>query len=129
MRRWLALFLFVLMPLQFTWGVAAAYCGHEGGPERSREPSSLSAHFGHHEHQHESAAAADPQADKLKLGKQGSPLPDNDCDYCHLGAAKPLALVPAPLPLPGAQTLVDTAEPPFSSRAPDHPDRPNWRIA
>lgn len=30
MRRWFALFLFVMLPLQFTWTAVAAYCAHEG---------------------------------------------------------------------------------------------------
>lgn len=120
MRRWLNIILLVLMPLQFTWVAAAIYCQHESASEVS--------HFGHHEH---------PQGDNAHHGlakksngedKSGKLAVDGDCDFCHFGA-KPL-FVPGGVPdLAGAQIMPELAEPMFSTRAPDHPDRPNWRIA
>jgi hypothetical protein len=48
MRKLLALLLISLLSLQASWAAAASYCRHEQGPAAK--------HFGHHEHQHESAA-------------------------------------------------------------------------
>lgn len=127
MRRWLTLFLLVLMPLQFTWGAASVYCQHEPAPEAR--------HFGHHTHQHgdgDGAHAASADAKKLAdadKSKPGKLAPDNDCGQCHHSAFKPVAAVSAALNDLGAQVQQGLAEPAFSSRSPDHPDRPNWRIA
>ena len=67
MRRWLAVFLLVFLPLQFTWSVAAAYCQHESGNVQ---------HFGHHEHKH----AGDAGAKDAKKAPSGI---DEDCAFCH----------------------------------------------
>lgn len=49
MRRWLTVFLLILLPLQLSWAVAATYCAHEADPAVN--------HIGHHQHRHETAAA------------------------------------------------------------------------
>lgn len=129
MRRWLTLFLLVLMPLQFTWGAAAVYCQHEPAPQTR--------HFGHHVHEHGDAAHHGQPSQKTDLkqaadadkSKPGKLAPDNDCGQCHHSAFKPVAAVAPALSAPGAQVQQGLAEPAFSSRSPDHPDRPNWRIA
>ena len=126
MRRWLTVFLLVLLPLQFSWGAAAVYCQHEPAPE--------SRHFGHHVHEHGDAAHQGQQADLKKSAdadksKPAKLAPDNDCGQCHHSAFKPVTAVAASLNVPGAQVLRGLSDPAFSSRSPDHPDRPNWRIA
>ena len=123
MRRWLSIFLLVLMPFQFTWGAAAAYCEHESSSEAS--------HFGHHVHSHadvgQQAQGKKPQpSDKTKLGKASL---DNDCGTCHLSAAKPVSGSSMALANLSAQVMRGLSEQVFSTRAPDHPERPNWRIA
>lgn len=123
MRRWLSILLLVLMPLQFTWGAAAAYCEHE--------TSSEARHFGHHEHAHadggQQAQGKKPApGDKLKPAKSGL---DSDCGACHLSAAKPVSVTSLALAAPVAQILRGLGQQVFSTRAPDHPERPNWRIA
>ena len=72
MRRWLAVFLLVFLPLQFTWSVAAAYCQHESGNVQ---------HFGHHEHKH----AGDAGAKDAKKAPSGI---DEDCAFCHAGCGR-----------------------------------------
>ena len=79
MRRWLSIFLLLLLPLQFTWAAAATYCQHE------REVDTQ--HFGHHQHEH--AADADDNGDPSKIGKLAG-FSDVDCSSCHLGSAKPV---------------------------------------
>ncbi len=48
MRRWLAIFLLVFIPLQFTWAAASAYSQHENWDAAN--------HFGHHAHEHKMSA-------------------------------------------------------------------------
>ncbi len=92
MRRWLTIFLLVLLPLQFSWAVAATYCQHE---------SRTSGHIGHHEHRHqadasggaETASGGDSSTDDEGANKRKAALAgiDGDCDYCHFSLAKPIA--------------------------------------
>mgnify|MGYP001396302856 CR=1 FL=1 len=112
MRRLLALFLLVLLPLQFSWASVAAYCQHEAGSQAQ--------HFGHHDHQHQDVDKQDKTEGKLPGGV------DYDCSACHAGCAVALnSAVPA---LISAYTsdVVDgywftIASPPVSE-----PERPNW---
>jgi hypothetical protein len=46
MRRYLAIFLLVLLPLQYSWAAMASYCEHE--------TSVTAKHPGHHTHDHAS---------------------------------------------------------------------------
>ena len=45
MRRWLFIFLLLVLPFQMVWAAAAPYCAHEVNPSAKK-------HFGHHEHKH-----------------------------------------------------------------------------
>jgi hypothetical protein len=128
MRRWLSFLLLVLLPFQFTWSVAASYCGHES--------AASTRHVGHHVHQHVDAAVKDAKASKASQSSSEAPLKapakltlDTDCGTCHLSAAKSVPGVDAVLPVPAAQVLTPIQAARFSTRAPDHPERPNWRIA
>lgn len=89
MRKVVAIFLLVLLPLQWGAALAASYCKHEA--------ASGQAHFGHHEHSRapkqavpnasdggvvlpsasDSGAAADVSVELAS---------DADCSICHLGA-------------------------------------------
>jgi hypothetical protein len=123
MRRWLSIILLVLMPFQFTWGAAAAYCEHESSKETR--------HFGHHVHTH-GEAGLQAQGKKPLPGDKNTPEKpglDNDCGTCHLSGAKPVSssiVVVAALATDAMSSLIEQM---FSTRAPDHPERPNWRIA
>ena len=68
MRRLLVLLFAFLLPLQFAWGVAAAYCQHES------PTSQAAAHVGHHEHVHKG---------ELEKPAGGKLVVDNDCGVCH----------------------------------------------
>ncbi|UXH77394.1 cobalt-zinc-cadmium resistance protein [Roseateles amylovorans] len=135
MRRWIHVFLLLVLPLQFSWGVAATYCQHEASPR--------AAHFGHHTHQHRdsgvdatsktSAKTSDP-SDKtskvnghadgsVKLTKLSA---DGDCGTCHFGSAKPVHGACAVDVIPARMGVDAVAALSFKSRAPDHPERPNW---
>ncbi|TXI25184.1 MAG: hypothetical protein E6Q67_01495 [Roseateles sp.] len=129
MRRWLCLLLMVLLPLQFSWAVAAAYCGHEAG--------GAARHVGHHAHEHAASkaeAGASPQAEhahQVPLKKTGSTPAglDNDCGTCHLSLAKPLIAQASTLPPPVHARPEAEPAPALKSRGPDRRDRPNWRLA
>ncbi len=73
MRRWLAIVLLALLPLQFSWAAVAAYCGHESGEQVQ--------HLGHHDHQHAGQTSSD--AGSLPMDQDGPAAFDFDCGHCH----------------------------------------------
>jgi hypothetical protein len=113
MRRWFAVLLLVLLPLQFSWAAVAAYCQHE--------PEGQPTHLGHHEHRHDGAEASKAGAEKSAL-----PQVDLDCAQCHAYCAA-LPVVAAP-----ALPLWQATRPPIGEaalRAPaaaERPERPQW---
>lgn len=124
-RRFLAIFMLVVLPFQFSWAAAASYCAHESSPD--------AAHFGHHEHQHhadgsdlepvvaDEAAGADAQDGKASGGT------DLDCGQCHSssGAMQTLALaVPAPILAAAPSTAPEEFR---GAHAATRPERPQWR--
>ncbi|WP_432261361.1 cation efflux protein, CzcI family [Cupriavidus sp. TMH.W2] len=120
MQRLILILLALVLPLQFAWAGAAAYCRHEVA-------GSAKAHLGHHEHQHKANGgkqdkAAGQAEDNAKLG-----VPDPDCGVCHI-ASLPFARADAP----DVQTMrrVELAppapQPGFSSHSARAPDRPQW---
>lgn len=110
MRRWFAILLLVLLPLQALWAAAAPYCAHEENP--------TSMHVGHHTHEHQDAQGDSGSSEGL-AGNHA------DCQVCHggAGALPPALMAPAPTeleahPAPGVAML---PAPPFFRL-----DRPNW---
>ncbi|MEJ8822203.1 hypothetical protein WKW80_09140 [Variovorax humicola] len=111
MRRWLALFMLVLLPLLSGWSAAAAYCGDE--------PVGRPAHLGHHVDAHDHGNA-DAKPDNLKDGPA-----DAHCDHCHSPGALLLpdgtngqrADQAQPAPMPNVALRVPPKSP---------PDRPKW---
>jgi cytochrome c5 len=108
------LFVFVvslLLPLQFAWSAASAYCQHETTERQSQ-------HFGHHFHAHKGEAKKSPDS---KL------MADSDCASCHASAA---AAIPTQLDGCDFEAASLSAEvvasPPFSSALARAPDRPQW---
>lgn len=124
MRRWFTIFLLILLPCQFTWAAAAAYCQHE--------KSTSARHIGHHEHEHK-AHADTPQpskhADGKTAGSDAKLVFDEDCGVCQLSAVKPFAAKPLHLPVATSPVMGGPLTPPPSSQDPDRHERPNWRIA
>lgn len=113
MRRWLTIFLLLLLPMQLSWAVGTAYCKHETG--------AAAQHFGHHEHQHK--ANADDNAQKSKA------TVDADCSTCHAGCVTAIFDATS---LPAMLMAVDMYfghQFHFSSRPLSLPERPNWVLA
>ena len=116
MRRWLAILMLALLPLQFSWAAVAVYCGHESDPQAQ--------HLGHHEHQHNGQATADHDS---APANQSAPAGfDFDCGHCHGTCAS----MPAPAdnlaPLTLVSHPVTSVEVSLRSLAQSPPERPQW---
>ena len=123
MRRFFAIVLLVLLPLQFSWAAVESYCGHEtqAGIE----------HFGHHDHKHHASsdlvkldANSDVTADAVD-GKAPGAM-DLDCGHCH-GTCSMALNLPSVLPVtlstaPPIATLDECG----GAHAPTRPERPQW---
>jgi hypothetical protein len=133
MRRFVAILLLMLLPLQAIWAAAAPYCQHEDG--------AASHHLGHHEPEHRHATALDapqatdaPQAmdamhasDHGDQSSQGSDAASthSDCHVCHGGTVLTHEVRAMPLMATTAQAAPTVAHglpvPPT-----ERPERPKW---
>lgn len=121
MRRALLVLLLFLLPLQFCWAAAAAYCDHEEGPNRT--------HFGHHQHHHNSphrTAASDPAKDAKTKVPFGD---DDDCAYCHMVFAQAVITADNGLPVLTPEQPEFSYRLDFRSHIPPPPDMPVRRLA
>jgi hypothetical protein len=111
MLRSFLVFVAFLLPLQFVWSAASAYCQHERSEQQSK-------HFGHHFHAHKGEAKKDSDS---KL------MADSDCASCNANVA---AVIPTQLDGRDFEAASLSAEvvasPPFSSALARAPDRPQW---
>lgn len=114
MKKLLLIFLLVILPFQFSWAAAAAYCQHEEGQTVQ--------HFGHHSHQHQA------KADKTE-GQSGSLQTDTDCGYCHLSCQASVPAAPPDIPPAVGPTYTQLPPLSYSSHIPDGPRRPDRRLA
>lgn len=114
MRRWLSIFILVMLPFQFSWAASASYCQHETGK--------LASHFGHHDHKHQQPAGESGEASK---GKLAGALDVADCHF-HFQCAVDL---PAVLVMPivvGSQPPTDWTAADGIAPVPSRPERPQW---
>lgn len=110
-KKFLLILLLVILPFQFSWAVAGAYCQHEQG--------AASQHFGHHAHQHQ--GKADISNTKGDAGKFHS-----DCSSCHgAGCVVFAATVPAIDLLPPGREYTEPRPFSYTSHIPDGPRRPD----
>ena len=108
MRRLFVLLLALLLPLQFAWAGAAAYCQHEGDTARA-------VHVGHHDHVHQGKAS------------DGKSLTDVDCNVCNAAVTPLMLAAPLAQALPSMPaTLRGHDAPPLPSAHTRAPDRPQW---
>ncbi|WP_420995345.1 cation efflux protein, CzcI family [Cupriavidus sp. 30B13] len=136
MRRFLILLFVLLLPLQFAWAGAAAYCSHDSQHDGANAVAKW--HFGHHSHAHRANIA--DAADTTKTADHGSPdgkdgsgkvkLPDLDCAVCHFaGAQLVLPDFAGPGPHFGVAISYRSLAPSFLSAPGATPDRPQWSLA
>jgi hypothetical protein len=115
MRRYLAIFLLVLLPLQFSWAALAGYCEHE--------TAVTAEHPGHHSHDH--ATVDHPETAQ---NSAQSACVDHDCATCHLGCAAALVS-----DLNTTTTAVSDDHPLHlqatgSQLSRERPERPQWPV-
>lgn len=111
-KKFLILVLMLLLPAQYSWSAAAAYCQHEKGS---------AFHFGHHAHEHKDKSDQKSGHDKLKKV-------DTDCEYCHLFHHTGLAVaLPGLPPFEGADHA-ELAGLDFASYISKRPPKPNWQL-
>lgn len=67
-KKLILILLLAILPIQYSWAAAAAYCQHE---QAQHTP-----HFGHHSHQHQ---ATDEGGKDTGTSKQAH----SDCEVCH----------------------------------------------
>lgn len=115
MKRYLAVFLLVLLPLQFSWAAMVGYCQHETGVTVQ--------HPGHHSHE-------DASADHPETGENAdsSAAMDHDCATCHLGCAAALVsdLKTATVAVSNDHPLLLQAM--ASQPSIERPERPKWPV-
>ncbi|MFC4933100.1 cation efflux protein, CzcI family [Massilia sp. GCM10023247] len=115
MKRYFLILLLVLLPIQFSWAIAGAYCAHE---------EAAATHFGHHQHKHDEPTG-DGTKDDGKHETKKIQL-DIDCDYCHHVPSNAIAPASPALAQPGLSTHIQTDSPHYSSHISDLIPRPDW---
>jgi hypothetical protein len=132
MRKLFLILLLAILPLQYAWSAAAAYCGHE--QEQSQ-------HFGHHAHQHNAQAgshdgdgdggdgdnAGDDDGSTGKL--PGSAKVHADCAVCHHAVQASILEGMAPPPDTASAGYPPSSDPRFTSHIADGPKKPDWHPA
>jgi hypothetical protein len=120
MKRAFLILLLALLPLQYAWAAAAAYCDHEAGK---------SSHFGHHTHKKHAEQASAQVDNHDHPDKKHQPAKVHaDCAACQFGHQAWLDIESfAPLPITRA------AWPPqdilrFTSHIAEGRQRPDWRF-
>lgn len=112
-RKWLAIFLLVVIPMQFALAATAGYCQHETGVAIT--------HPGHHGHKHQAQPGDFSQLDKTTASGF-----DLDCGNCHAGCSLALATAVGSSVLPGIAVIEPSADRVLASLPHKVPDRPQW---
>lgn len=112
MKKLLLILLLTILPIQYSWSVAAVYCQHE--------PVKVS-HFGHHGHEHQ--ALSDDGADKSKPSKAHA-----DCEVCHHAVQASVPAADAPLMAAAARAYAPSLPAQYLSHISEGPPRPNWLL-
>ena len=108
----LVLFFALLLPIQFAWSAASAYCEHEPAS------SGQSGHFGHHFHAHKGEPKS-KTAPRLAA--------DSDCASCHAASAPAIDLAHnSSTAVPSTALTARMVLPAYSSAPSRVPDRPQW---
>ena len=112
-KKLLLIFLLVLLPFQFSWAAAAAYCQHE--------ETKAAQHFGHHSHQHNA------QADLPDKGETPTKV-HADCGYCHLACQASFLMAQPDIGMPNGSTDITLYSRIYTSHIPEGLHRPDWRF-
>jgi hypothetical protein len=115
MKKYLAIFLLLLLPMQMSWAAVTGYCQHE------TEVSSK--HLGHHSHEHQSMENDRSSETSPHLAEL-----DHDCASCHLGCAAALTSQQSALALTSLDQHPFDYHGNFSKRSKAPPERPQWTM-
>ena len=115
MKRYLAIFLLVLLPLQFSWAAVASYCQHE--------TVETVEHPGHHSH----VNASDDHQETHKNSSQSAGM-DHDCATCHMGCAAALVSDLSKTTLAASDDHPLHLQVIASHMASERPERPQWPV-
>ena len=115
MRRFVLLFLMLILPLQWSWAAVASVCRHETG--------SAAQHLGHHDHEHgavldDATADATTDIDGVKVWF------DADCCSYHGLSLAGLISVPVAHPVCSGSVLLGYSAHSRPDHVPDQPLRP-----
>jgi len=121
MRRLIATFLLVLLPLQAVWAAVMPYCQHESAP---RQPH----HLGHHQH-HEHGVVDGGQTQDVDQAnaENGGSAQEHDHHCCGF-ASLPQRAHELPVPPPHTQSNTSPLEA-YTSFDARRIERPNWPIS
>lgn len=114
MRRWLALMLLMLLPLQSIWAAAAPYCQHEDSVQ--------STHLGHHPHEHVESG----DGDLSSTDGQASDADHADCHACHGHCAAAPQFTGLTQTITPNRDLMASGDARVPAAPVAVPDRPNW---
>lgn len=124
MRRFLAVILLAMLPLQFSWAAVASYCEHE--------TQAGAGHFGHHEHEHHADIGTDAEpaaALEVSADVQGDKAPgavDLDCGHCHGCGSVMLTQISGVLGEDSMAHPSATLDEDGAAHTPTRPERPQW---
>jgi hypothetical protein len=124
-KKLLLILLLTILPIQYSWSMAAVYCQHEQGKV---------SHFGHHGHQHQATAAdegadgsdghgAGKDAHKSKPSKAHT-----DCEVCHHAVQASVPAADMPAMSVGGDTYALLLPSQYLSHISEGPPRPNWLL-
>ena len=115
MRRFVLLFLMLILPLQWSWAAVASVCRHETG--------SAAQHLGHHVHEH-AVALDDTTADTTTDTDGVNVWFDADCCSFHGLSLAGLSSVPVAHAVCNGSVLLGYSAHSRPDHVPDHPLRP-----
>lgn len=114
MKKYLAILLLLVLPVQSAWAAVDSFCKHETG--------AAAEHLGHHDHQHK-YEGTEPAATDSSSGSTGA---NADYDHCHGGTSSvlsaTLSVTAHRAATPSSHSLGDLLPPPLA----DRPERPQW---
>ena len=113
MRRWLLVFLLVLLPLQLTWAAVSTYCQHES--------KSSIRHIGHHIHKHAGSLSGGDGVDSSEVGSL-----ENDCGVCHANCSVAFHSPSQTLRLNAEPVRIVVKATLYLASYQDLPERPQW---
>jgi hypothetical protein len=121
MKRYLVIFLLVLLPLKLSWAAMVGYCQHETGVTANHPGHYNQNHGKNQNHEHASADHQEPAENASP-----SACMDHECATCHLGCSAALLsdlnTITATSSDDRPLHLQATASQPSSER----PERPQW---